>query len=210
MLVFDHADLIPMKSSLLFIFFYPLITITAFGQRASQRSPAYKPAEIHKMPVVLIDLQEKSYPRSYLQKVTATSVMIIKKTMHERTLQPMYFTGEIALDQIESITLVSRKRKWRTNLIGAAVGGTAGYFIGRQFKPEPLSQANIELLNQPPRNGFIEPILGSLIGLGVGIVVGDLFTPLRIDNVSQNPRKAIASLSEYAPSRRSVKNRKRR
>lgn len=199
-----------MKSSLLFIFFYPLITLAAFGQRTSLRSPGYTPAEIHKMPIVMIDLQEKSYPRSYLQKVSATSVVIIKKTMHERTLQPMYFSGEIALDQIESITLISRKRKWRTNLIGAAVGGTAGYFIGRQFKPEPLMQSNIELANQAPRNGFIEPILGTLIGLGVGIVVGDLFTPLRIDNVSQNPRQTVASLSEYAPSRRSVKNRRRK
>ncbi len=163
---------------------------------------------MNKMPVVLIDLLEKSYPKAHLQKVSSSSITVIKKTIHEYTLVPMYFSGEIALDQIESITLISGKKRLRTNLLGAAIGGATGYLIGRKLRPAQLRQNNIELLNQRPLNGFIEPILGGIIGLGIGTVVGDLFTPIHIDNVRGNPKKAISTLKEYAPSRRSKKSRR--
>jgi hypothetical protein len=206
----DHLSGSVMKSSTsLLLLIFVLFSLPTHAQR-SQRNQQFDPSEINKMPVVLIDMIERSYPKAHLQKVSNSSLMIIKKTIHDRTLKPMYFSTEVSLDEIESITLISKKRKWRTNLIGAAIGGTVGYFVGNQFRPDRLRQANIELISQPPQNGFIEPILGGIVGLGIGTIIGDLFTPLHIEGVSQNQKNAIAKLREYAPSRRSKKNKKKR
>lgn len=198
-----------MKSFTIFILLCSLLlAVPSLAQRSRQITSNIKPAEINRMPVVMIDLLEKSYPKAHLQKLSNSSITVIKKTIHEHTLRPMYFSGEIALDQIESITLISGKRRLRTNLLGAAVGGAAGYLIGRQLRPAQLRQNNIELINQRPLNGFIEPILGGIIGLGIGTGVGDLFTPIQIHNVRGNPKKAISTLREYTPSRKSKKTRR--
>jgi gas vesicle protein len=121
----------------------------------------------------------------------------------------MYFNGVVPFDQIDRITVISRKRKLQTNLIGAAIGGAAGYLVGRQLRPDGLRQANIELISQPPQNGFIEPILGGIIGAGLGTVIGDLFTPVQIENVNKNPREAAKKLRSYLPAKRKKKSRRR-
>lgn len=199
-----------MKSStLLFLCLFALCSFGAEAQR-SQRKVKFKPSEVSKMPVVLIDMIEKSYPKAHLQSVSNSSLTIIKKTLHEHTLEPMYFSGVVPLDEIESIVLVSKKRRFKTNIIGAAVGGALGYFIGRQFRPDPLRQPNIELANQRPVNGFIEPILGGIVGVGFGTIIGDLFTPLYIDNVNRNQREAIAKLKEHTVNPRKKSKKRRR
>lgn len=210
MVFFDHLSGSTMKSSITTTVVLCIICCFPIHAQRSQRSQQFKASEVNKMPIVLIDMIEKSYPRAHLQKVTNSSLTIIKKTIHERTLRPMYFAGEVPIDQIESITLISKKRKWRTNLIGAAVGGAVGYFIGNQLRPDRIRQNNIELISQPAQNGFIEPILGGIVGVGVGTVIGDLFTPLHISGVNHNPKKAIPKLREYTPSRKSKKGKKRR
>lgn len=207
---FDHLSGSAMKSSIaLLVLLCILYSLPTHAQR-SQRNQQFKSSEINKMPIVVIDMIEKSYPKAHLQKVTNSSLMIIKKTIHEHTFKPMYFAGEVPIDQIESITLISKKRKWQTNLIGAAAGGAIGYFVGNLLRPDQIRQNNIELISQRPRNGFVEPILGGIVGVGIGTVIGDLFTPLHIDGVNRNPKKAIAKLREYTPSRRSKKVKQRR
>jgi len=196
------------KSSTLFIVLLLVACSVASQAQRNQRREKFKPSEVSKMPVVLIDLVEKSYPRAHLQKVTNSSITIIKKTVHEHTLRPMYFSGEVQLDQIESIVLISKKRRLQTNLIGAAVGGVLGYFVGNQIKADPRNRKASELFYRRPLN--VEPILGGIIGVGLGAVIGDLFTPLYIDNVNRNPKQAISKLKEYAPSRKSKKRKRRK
>ncbi|MCB0669396.1 MAG: hypothetical protein KDC80_26410 [Saprospiraceae bacterium] len=199
-----------MKSSTSLALLLVMATFVSVSAQRSQRRQSFDPAEVRKMPIVLIDMVDKSYPRVHLQKVTDASLTVIKRTLHDHTLKPMYFSGTVALDEIESIVLISKKRRFRTNAIGAVVGGALGYFVGRQFRPDPIRQANLELASQRPVNGFIEPILGGIVGFGLGAVVGDLFTPIYIDNVSRNQKQAISTLKDYAPNRRSKKSRKRK
>lgn len=199
-----------MKSSTLFLLLvFSVSTISSLAQR-SQRRQTFEPSEVNKMPIVLIDAVDKNYPKVHLQKVTDASITIIKKTLHDHTLKPMYFSGSVPLEDIESIVLISKKRRFKTNAIGAVIGGSVGYLVGRQFRPDPLRQANIELASQKPRNGFIEPILGGIIGVGLGAVIGDLFTPIYIDNVNRNQKQAISTLKDYVVDRRSKKRKKRR
>lgn len=199
-----------MKSSTLLLLCLFLFSSLGAEAQRSQRKEKFKPSEVSKMPIVLIDMVEKSYPRAHLQSVSNSSLTIIKKTLHEHTLKPMYFSGVVPLDDIESIVLISKKRRFKTNIIGAAIGGAVGYFVGRQFRPDPLRQANIELSSQRPVNGFIEPILGGIVGVGIGTIIGDLFTPLYIDNVNRNQKEAISKLKEHTVNPRKKSKKRRR
>lgn len=201
-----------MKSSTSLILMLILVSSVVCSAQRAQRKQTFKPSEVNKMPIVLLDVVDKKIPKSHLFKVSNSSISIINKTIHDHTQRPMYFSGEVPLDQIESIVLISKKRRFKTNMIGAIVGGTVGYLVGRQFRPDPIRQVNIELASQPPVNGFIEPILGGIVGLGLGAVIGDLFTPIYIDNVHRNQKQAIDTLKDYtfSPRRKSKKKKSRR
>ena len=197
-----------MKQSSTFLLLILLMSYSAvsFAQR-SQRKQQFKPSEVDKMPIVLLDLVEKSYPKSHLQKVSNSSITIINRTVHEITFKPMYFSGDVALDQINSIVVYSRKRRFRTNLIGAVAGGALGYFVGKQLEPSER-EAGLDFFY--PRKYNVPSVIGGVIGASIGAVIGDLFTPLHIDHVNTNPKQAVAKLKEYAPSRRSAKSKRKR
>ena len=186
-----------------------ILLLTSSLAQGQRRTKVYRPGEVARMPIVLIDLLEKSYPRSHLEKVNNSSIVIVNRSIHRHTLRPMYFSGDVSFDQISRITIISQKRKWKTNLIGAAIGGAAGYLVGRQLRPDRIRRANIELISQPAQNGFIEPILGGILGAGLGAVIGDLFTPISIEQVNENPREAAKTLRTYLPNKKKKKRKGR-
>lgn len=178
----------------------------SFAQRTALNS---RPDGLGKMPIVFLEVNNKFYPKSYLARVNNTSIMLINKTMHRNTWEDMYFKGSVDLKDVNRIMIVDRKKKWRNNLVGALLGGAAGYFVGNLLKPGQLRQNNIELIGQPPQNGFVEPILGTLVGASVGMIVGDRLTPVTIEHVNRNPERSARQIRE-AIGQRSRKSRKGR
>ncbi len=181
-----------MKNALLLVLTFTLVaTTTVFAQnKRSKARVTLNPRKIHKLPVVDLVHLERSYPRSFLYRVDRTSVTLINRAIHNKTFEIEYFQGKLDLDQIKEMTIYDKGRRFKTNLIGAAIGGITGYFIGKSVAREDFNQVSIELLSQRPQTGFIEPILGTIVGASVGIAVGDLFTPIRLRDVHENPRKS--------------------
>ncbi len=183
-----------MKSSLCFLF----IALVLVQPCLTQEGKSIDPEEVKSMPVVHLDLWEKSYPKSYLSEVNEYSISVISSVVHQKTRVPNYFQGDIDFSEINKIKLVERNRQWRTNLIGAGVGMVSGFLVGRALRPEPERQFLLDLINQPTSKSIAEPILGSVIGGCAGLVVAEYcFTPVRIKNVSSNPEQASSILSGF-------------
>ena len=159
------------------------------GQNRSNARVKLAPRKIHKLPKVDLELIEKNYPRSYLYKVNKSSITLINRAYHNKTFKPVYFQGDLNFDEIKSITIHSRQRRFKTNIWGAAIGGIAGYFVGKAVAREDFNQISIEILDQRPSTGFVEPIIGAIVGASVGIAIGDLFTPVTLDKVNGNTRQ---------------------
>ncbi len=179
-----------MKSSIsLILILFAFMAGDLYSQDLSRARINLKPRQIHKLPKVDLDLIEKTYPQSYLYRVKRNSIVLINRTYHRTTHDANYFQGEINFDEINTITVHSRKRKFKTNLWGALIGGTVGYLVGKSVAKEDFKQISIELLNQQPTTGFIEPILGTIVGASIGVAIGDLFTPITIEDVHKRPRQ---------------------
>lgn len=166
-------------------------TFSTIAQTRSSSKSKVKmsPHKIHKLPKVDLDLVDKDYPRSYLARVNKSSITLINRAYHNKTHKPVYFQGTVDFNDINSMTIHSRKRRFKTNIWGALIGGAAGYLVGKSVAREDFNQVSIEILNQRPQAGFVEPILGAIVGASVGIAIGDLFTPIQLDNVNKNPRQ---------------------
>ena len=201
-----------MKSSLFCLLTLALLlcTIDSFGQKRNKSRVTLSPKKIHKLPKVDLELLDKSYPRSFLYKVDRSSVTLINRSYHRQTYKPMYFQGKLGLDQIKSMTIHDRKRRFKTNAWGALIGGVAGYLVGKAIAPDDFSQVSIEILSQQPKTGFIEPIIGTIVGASLGIAIGDLFTPIRIEDVNENPRKTSLYLRGLQKKKNKKKKRSRR
>ena len=180
-----------MKSSIYLVILVGLsvLSFEAFAQRSSSSRISLKPRQIHKLPKVDLDLLEKDYPRSYLYRVKNNSITLINRSVHAKTHETIYFMGDVDFSEINAMTVVDRRRRFKTNLWGALAGGIVGYTIGKLAARDDFNQISIEILNQQPKAGFIEPILGTIVGASLGIAIGDLFTPVRLKDVYKNPRK---------------------
>ncbi len=164
----------------------------------AQSNLKLKPREIHRLAKVDLVMEDgKHVPRSWLYRVNRSDIQIVSKSYHNYSYDAVYFTGKVPLEDIKTITIMSRQRRFRTNLVGALIGGVAGYVVGHTLRAEAHQSERIEVLNQKTFSGVVEPFIGVIIGASVGVAIGDLFTPVTLD-VNVNERRASRMLREIS------------
>ncbi len=176
-----------------------LVDQESTGRNALSSKVTLSPREVHRLPIVTLDMHEHHLPKSYLYRITNSDLTLISRSRHLNTWEMMYFRGRVSLNDIEAITVVSRQRRLRINITGAVVGGLTGYMVGRWMRPDPIRQRNIEVLGQWPVNGFVEPALGAIIGASLGVCFGEFLAPVRIEGVSRNPSASVRALRRLSP-----------
>ena len=182
-----------MKKALFFLVALGLFAFCDSALAQKKRSSSrisLSPRKIHKLPKVDLVMLDKTVPRSYLYRVDRSNVTLINRAVHAKTFKPQYIQGKVGLDKIKDMTIYDRKRRFKTNLYGAAIGGALGYIVGKSVAREDFSQVSIEILNQQPTTGFMEPIIGTILGASIGIAIGDQFTPIRLNDVYKQPQKS--------------------
>ncbi len=126
-----------------------LLTCLVCMQSMAQSNLKLKPSKIQKLPKVDIEMADgKEVPRSWLYRVNRSDLQVVSKAYHDNSYDPIYFSGKILLEDIKSITILTRQRRFKTNIIGAVLGGAAGYLIGRSLRAEEHRNEQIEILSQ--------------------------------------------------------------
>ncbi|MDX1409635.1 MAG: hypothetical protein R3330_15915, partial [Saprospiraceae bacterium] len=61
-----------------------------------------------------------------------------------------------------------------------------------------IRQTNIELLGQPPQTRIVEPIALGFLGAGVGVIVGELLSPIRLSTEKLSKRELQEKLKQFS------------
>ncbi|RLD22037.1 MAG: hypothetical protein DRI69_02420 [Bacteroidetes bacterium] len=180
------------------IFFFCLLGLFAFTTDATaQKKVRIKPEDRGDISMVKMEVGDRVFPKSMLYRVHRKTMTVVKTSMDVSTGEEFYIPVEIDINEFDYITIYNRKRKRIGMLIGGVSLGLASYFVADQLSNKSLDQPSIEILGQAPQTGFIEPIVAGILGGGIGVILGDILSPLRI-NVKKDRKEAYEKLKRYS------------
>ncbi len=175
-----------------------IIAMLAFTAVQAQRNIRIKPADLKKVNYVKLETAEKEFPKLILYKASRNDITVVRHTVDDATGKDYFMPHEVAIDEFEYITIYNKKRRIWSQIIGGVGLGAAAYFVTDQIVgASDLDQNNIEILGQAPETNFMEPIVAGIIGTGVGVILGELLSPIRI-NVNKDRKAAYQKLRKYA------------
>lgn len=180
------------------IYSFCILGLFAFSADISaQKKVRIKPEDVAKISIVKMEVGDRTFPASMLYSVGRRSMTVVKTSIDVSTGKEFYLPVEIDINEFDHITIYNRKRKRWGMLIGGVTMGLASYFVANQFTNKRLNAPSIEILGQEPQTGFVEPFVAGILGAGVGVILGDLLSPVRI-NVKKNRREAYEKLKRYS------------
>jgi hypothetical protein len=163
----------------------------------AQRKVRIKPKDVKGISMVKMTVGDRTFPKSMLYSVHRKAMTVVKTSTDASTGKEFYLPVELDINEFDYITIYSRKRKRMGQLIGGVSLALAAYFVTNQLSNKHLDAPSIEILGQAPQTGFVEPIVAGILGAGVGVILGDLLSPLRI-NVKKDRREAYLKLKRYS------------
>ena len=164
----------------------------------AQRKVRIKPADLKKVSYVKLKTAEKEFPKLILYKTTRKDLTVVRHTMEDATGRDVFMPHTVAIDEFDHITIYNKKRRIWGQIIGGVGLGATAYFVTDQIVGgNDVDQITIELLGQSPESNFIEPIVAGIIGAGVGVILGEMLSPIRI-NVKKDRKLAYEKLRKYS------------
>ncbi len=180
------------------IFCLCVIGLLAFSADLSaQKKVRIKPEDRADVSIVKMQVDDRVFPKSMLYRVHRKTMTVVKTSIDVSTGNEFYIPVEIDINEFDYITIYNRKRKRMGMLIGGVSMALAAYFVTDQLTNKSISQPSIEILGQAPQTGFVEPVVAGILGAGVGVILGDLLSPVRI-NVKKNRKEAYEKLKRYS------------
>ena len=156
-----------------------------------------KTEDLKNISEVKMEIGHRTYPKSLLYKVNRSSMIVVRESSDFTTEQKFFIPSEVKLDEFDYITIYNRKRKIWAQIIGGIGLAATSYFVVDQIYDNKTDNVFLEILNQPTQHRFVEPIVAGIIGGGVGVILGDLLHPIRI-NVQKDKKRAYQKLKQYS------------
>ncbi|MDX1479165.1 MAG: hypothetical protein R3301_15730 [Saprospiraceae bacterium] len=157
-----------------------------------------KPEDVKNITQVELESNGKVFPKSLLYKTERTSMIILPGTIQDDRGRQHFMQKEVMFDDVDYITIHNRKRKIRSSIIGGVIGGVACYFIADQLGDKQLRQPSIELLGQAPETRIVEPIAMGFLGAGIGVILGEMLSPIRLSTADMSKREIQQRLKQFS------------
>lgn len=175
-----------------------MIVMLSLNAVNAQRNIRIKPADLKKVNYVKLETAEKEFPKLILYKTSRQDITVVRHTTEDATGKEIFMPHQVAIDEFDYITIYNKKRRIWSQIIGGVGLGLTAYFVTEQIVGGPdVDQPNIEILGQAPESNFMEPIVAGIIGTGVGVILGEIFSPIRI-NVKKDRKAAYQKLRKYS------------
>lgn len=159
-----------MRTSLKLVFI-ALFYLFGFATVKSQEVFSVSNAQLKLLPVMQIKNSHQKTPKSYLHTIKQDSLVTLSRVTQASDLIQMYTYSSIPIKRLQHIVITNRKAKLRNSLIGCVVGGTAGFFLGKEIFGKPRKNEIRQLLGQES-NPTGAGIAGATLGLGFGLLIG--------------------------------------
>ena len=156
-----------------------------------------KPKDVKKISEVKLEVDGRVFPKAMLYRVNRREMTLVRESSNYVNQETFYIPTEIAIDEFDYITIYNRKRKIWAQIIGGVSLAAVSYVVIDQIYDNKMDNVFLEILNQPPQHRFVEPIVAGIIGAGVGVILGDLLHPVRI-NVKKDKKLAYEKLKRYS------------
>jgi|GEM_PF-2362436 len=163
----------------------------------AQKKVRIKPEDRAGISMVKMEVGDRVFPKSMLYKVQRKTMTVVKTSIDASTGEEFFIPVEIDINEFDYITIYNRKRKRMGMLIGGVSMALVSYFVADQLGNKNLNSPSIELLGQEPQTGFVEPYVAAILGAGVGVILGDILSPVRI-KVKKDRKEAYRKLKQYS------------
>ncbi|MBX2816034.1 MAG: hypothetical protein KTR24_08550 [Saprospiraceae bacterium] len=171
------------------------LCLPSWSQEDQSKVLRYSVHELKNLTKIDLVTQETRLPRMYLQKVGRNDLTVMRVPTNQVNMETRFVTKTYTFDEINKMTLHNRSRKRKFGLIGSAIGAAAGVALGIAISKEKEQDDNLLLLNQRTESGFAEPIIGGIVGWGVGFVIGEFISPVRLSTQDRDFKKRLRNFS---------------
>ena len=173
-----------------------LILFVTASDMAAQKV-RIKPQDVKNISEVKLEVDGRIFPKAMLYRVNRREMTLVRESSNYVSKESFYIPTEIAIDEFDYITIYNRKRKIWAQIIGGVGLATVSYVVVDQIYDNKMSNVFLEILNQPPQHRFVEPIVAGILGAGVGVILGELLHPVKID-VRKDKKLAYQKLKRYS------------
>jgi hypothetical protein len=119
------------------------------------------------------------FPSARVFGVSPNSVTLYVPVSEGIDYRQVFAPKEFMFENIDQLTVKDKKKQLLYSVIGGVAGGALAYAGGRKiFEPGP--NENLRAIGQTPKGGKYEPYLAALLGIGIGVCIGDALSEVKV------------------------------
>lgn len=167
------------------------------AQEATKRTVKIKAKDVKNISTVTLESNGRKFPAYKLYRTTRSELTLLRDEPSDMLKEGHFAPFKVELDAFDKVVIHNRKRTIWASIIGGVGLAGVSYFVVDQLSENNLDSPQLELLGQETSHRFIEPIVAGILGAGIGVIVGEMLAPIRID-LTKDKKEGYRKLRQYS------------